>query len=72
MNDAKVRRPAYPSGCCEEVAVVVKVAAIAIVAFAAFYLMTSPDHAAEIAKGAWHFVQTSARDVREFVDKLTS
>ena len=51
---------------------VVKVAAIAVVAFVAFYLMTSPDHAAQIAKGAWHFVQTSARDVREFVDKLTS
>ena len=51
---------------------VVKVASLAILAFVAFYLMTSPEHAAEIAKGAWHFVQTSARDVREFVDKLTS
>lgn len=51
---------------------VVKVAALAIIAFVAFYLMTSPDHAAHIAKGAWHFVQTSARDVRKFVDSLTS
>jgi hypothetical protein len=52
--------------------VVVKVTALAIVAFVAFYLMTSPDHAAQIAKGAWHFVQTSARDIRRFVDSLTS
>jgi len=72
MNDGKVRRPAHPPACCEGVAVVVKVASLAILAFVAFYLMTSPDHAAEIAKGAWHFVQTSARDVRQFVDKLTS
>jgi hypothetical protein len=41
-------------------------------AFLIFYMMTSPDQAAHIAKGSWHFVNTMAHRVGHFVDKLSS
>jgi hypothetical protein len=72
MNDGKVRRPTHPEGCCEEVAVVVKVAALAAIAFVIFYIMSSPDQAAHIAKGTGHLVAHVAHGIGHFLDKLTS
>jgi hypothetical protein len=40
-------------------------------AFLIFYMMTSPDQAASIAKGAGHLVTHVARGVGNFIDNLT-
>jgi hypothetical protein len=70
------RNSGAPTGaferCCEEADVVVKVAALAVVAFLVFYIMTSPDQAAEIAKSTGHLVGSVAHGIGHFVDKLAS
>lgn len=51
---------------------VVKVAALAAIAFVIFYIMSSPDQAAHIAKGTGHLVAHVAHGIGHFLDKLTS
>jgi len=52
---------------------VVKIAVAGLVgAFLIFYVMTSPDQAAHIAKGSWHLVTSVAHGVGKFLDKLSS
>jgi hypothetical protein len=52
---------------------VIKVAlAAAVGAFLIFYVMTSPDQAANIAKGSWHLVTNVAHGIGTFIDKLAS
>jgi hypothetical protein len=52
---------------------VIKLAAVGLVAaFLIFYVMTSPDQAAHIAKGSWHLVTSVAKGIGSFVDKLAS
>jgi hypothetical protein len=41
-------------------------------AFVVFYIMTSPDQAATIAHGTWHFIVHLAHGVGNFLDKLAS
>ena len=41
-------------------------------AFLIFYVMTSPDQAANIAKGTGHLVTNVAHGVGTFIDKLAS
>ena len=41
-------------------------------AFVVFYIMKSPDQAATIAKGTWHFVSHLAHSIGGFLDKLVS
>jgi NADH:ubiquinone oxidoreductase subunit 6 (subunit J) len=51
----------------------VKVVAVgAAVVFVIFYIMTSPDQAANIAHGSWHTVVHVAHGLGSFVDKLAS
>jgi NADH:ubiquinone oxidoreductase subunit 6 (subunit J) len=51
----------------------VKVVAIgAVVVFVIFYIMTSPDQAANIAHGSWHTAVHVAHGLGSFVDKLAS
>lgn len=41
-------------------------------AFLIFYVLTSPDQAAEIVRGLGHFTTTLAHGLGHFVDKLAS
>ncbi len=67
----RVPRRARPSP--EEDLPVVKLALAGLVAaFVIFYVMTSPDQAANIAKGSWHLVTHIAHGVGSFLDKLSS
>lgn len=51
----------------------VKVAIAALVGvFVLFYVISSPDHAASIAEGAWHLTQSVAHGIGRFFDKLSS
>lgn len=51
----------------------VKVAIAGLVgAFVIFYIMTSPDQAATIVKGAGHLATSVAQGVGDFLDKLAS
>jgi hypothetical protein len=51
----------------------VKIAIAGLVgAFLIFYIMTSPDQAANITKGSWHLAASVANGVGNFVDKLAS
>jgi hypothetical protein len=44
----------------------------AIVVFLIFYIMTSPDQAANISTGAWHTVDHVAHGMGTFINKLAS
>jgi hypothetical protein len=51
----------------------VKVAVLGLVgAFVLFYIMTSPDQAATMVKGAGHLATNVAHGVGDFLDKLAS
>jgi hypothetical protein len=51
----------------------VKIAIAGLVgAFLIFYVMTSPDQAADIAKGVGHLTTHVARGIGDFLDKLAS
>jgi hypothetical protein len=51
----------------------VKIAITGLVgAFLIFYIMTSPDQAADIARGAGHLTARVAHGIGHFIDKLTS
>lgn len=51
----------------------VKIAIAALVgAFVLFYIITSPDHAASMADGAWHVTVNIAHGIGRFFDKLSS
>lgn len=51
----------------------VKLVVIGLVgAFLIFYIMTSPDHAANIVHSSWHTAVNVAHGVGKFVDKLAS
>lgn len=51
----------------------VKIAIAGLVgAFLIFYIMTSPDQAASIAKGIGHLTTNVAHGVGHFLDKLAS
>jgi hypothetical protein len=57
----------------EEDQPVVKIAAAGLVAaFVIFYIMSSPDQAAHIAKGTGHLVAHVAHGIGQFLDKLSS
>ena len=43
-----------------------------LVAFLVFYIMTSPDSAANIAHSGWHSAVNIAHGVGDFVNKLAS
>ncbi|SHF83427.1 hypothetical protein SAMN05443575_1024 [Jatrophihabitans endophyticus] len=43
-----------------------------LAAFVLFYIITSPDQAADIANGSWNFVVKVAHGIGDFVDKLAS
>jgi hypothetical protein len=43
-----------------------------IVAFVIFYIMTSPDQAANIIHTGWHSAVNVAHGIGNFVDKLSS
>jgi hypothetical protein len=43
-----------------------------IVAFLIFYMVTFPDHAANIARGTWHATVTVAHGVGGFLNRLAS
>ena len=43
-----------------------------LVALVLFYVITSPDNAAEIATGAWNAIVDIAHGIGRFVDKLAS
>jgi hypothetical protein len=52
---------------------VVKIAIIGLIgAFLIFYIMTSPNQAADIAKGVGHLTTNVAHGVGNFLDKLAS
>ena len=44
----------------------------AVVAFLVFYIMTSPDQAANIAQGGWDTAVNVAHGLGDFVNKLAS
>jgi lipoprotein signal peptidase len=44
----------------------------AVVIFLIFYIMTSPDQAANIVHNTWHLAVNVAHGVGNFVDKLSS
>ena len=51
----------------------VKIAIAGLVgAFVIFYIMTSPDQAATMVKGAGHLATNVAHGVSDFLNKLTS
>ena len=51
----------------------VKIAIVGLVgAFIIFYIMTSPDQAATIVKGAGHLATNVAHGMGHFLDKLAS
>ncbi|MDQ2797384.1 MAG: hypothetical protein M3Y06_09505 [Actinomycetota bacterium] len=51
----------------------VKVVVAAVIgAFLVFYMLTSPDQAAEIVRGIGHFASKLAHGVGHFIDKLAS
>jgi hypothetical protein len=43
-----------------------------VAVFVIFFIMTSPDNAATIARGSWAFVVHLAHGLGTFVDKLSS
>jgi hypothetical protein len=43
----------------------------AVVAFLIFYVMTQPDHAADIVHAGWHVAVNVAHGVGNFVTKLS-
>jgi hypothetical protein len=43
-----------------------------VVAFVIFFILTSPDNAAHIARGTWNTVVHVAHGLNTFVDKLSS
>lgn len=43
-----------------------------VVAFLLFYIITSPDQAANIAQGSWHAAVNVAHGIGTFFDKLAS
>jgi hypothetical protein len=49
-----------------------KVVTWLIVAFLIFYVMTSPDHAANIVHGTWHIAVRVAHGVGGFLNRLAS
>ena len=49
----------------------VAVAGVAV-AFLVFYIMTSPDQAANIFDNSWQFVVNLAHGVGHFIDKVAS
>jgi preprotein translocase subunit SecG len=46
--------------------------AVLVAAFLIFYIMTSPDQAADMAKGIGHLATHVAHGVGHFLDKLAS
>jgi hypothetical protein len=51
----------------------VKTAIAALVAaFVIFYIMTSPDQAADMVKGMGHLTKDVANGIGDFLDKLSS
>jgi hypothetical protein len=76
MNDHKVRHPdraralTSARGGGQQM---VKIAVAGLVgAFVIFYIMTSPDNAAEMVKGMGHLTTHVAHGVGQFLDKLAS
>ncbi len=49
-----------------------RVVAGLVVAFLIFYIMTSPDAAANIVQGTWHVAVNVAHGVGRFLNKLAS
>lgn len=45
---------------------------VLIGAFVLFYVVSSPDHAANMADGAWHQTVSIAHGIGTFLDKLGS
>ena len=45
---------------------------VLIVVFILFYIITSPDQAADIAKGGWHGLVNIAHGIGNFLNKLAS
>jgi hypothetical protein len=43
-----------------------------VVAFVIFFVLTSPDNAANIARGAWDALVNVAHGLGTFIDKLSS
>ena len=43
-----------------------------VAAFVIFFVMTSPDNAANIVHAGWHLAVNVAHGLRDFVDKLSS
>jgi hypothetical protein len=75
MNEAEVRRPVAPRRPiqAEEDPEMVKVAIAGLIgAFVIFYIMTSPDQAATMVKGAGTLATNVAHGVGDFLDKLAS
>jgi hypothetical protein len=46
--------------------------AILVVVFVLFYIITSPDQAADIAKSGWHGLVNIAHGIGNFLNKLAS
>lgn len=62
-----------PAGFNREANTMAKVViAGVVVAFLIFYVMTSPDQAANIVHSSWHSAVNVAHGVGHFVDKLSS
>jgi hypothetical protein len=75
MNEDEVRRPVAPNHVvpAEEDAEMVKIAIVGLIgAFLVFYIMTSPDQAATMVKGAGHVATNVAHGVGDFLNKLAS
>lgn len=49
-----------------------RVVAVVVVLFLVFYIMTSPDTAAEIVKNIWHLAVKVAHGVGNFLNQLAS
>jgi hypothetical protein len=73
MNDYEVRQRAAPVIAPRRHQPMVKPAIAGLLgAFLIFYIMTSPDQAASIAKGIGHLTTSVAHGVGKFLDKLSS
>jgi hypothetical protein len=72
MNEPSCAAQMAP-GRAEEDPEMVKVAIAGLLgAFIIFYIMTSPDQAADMVKGAGHLATNVAHGVGDFLNKLSS
>jgi hypothetical protein len=68
-----VRRRGAPAATPRRNPPVVKIAALGLVgAFLIFYIMTSPNQAADIATGLGHLTDHVAHGIGKFIDNLAS